>query len=120
MTSACFLVIAFAAVVMFPYLPGAESPAFQGVSLFVGVLFSLGSSGALGHIVAGVVLTYTNAFRLGDRVQIGDTVGDVVQRTTLVDPRMQWGEAGNVWHNAAVRTTLYAPVTAVRRLLRQG
>ncbi|MBK6423825.1 MAG: mechanosensitive ion channel family protein [Gemmatimonadetes bacterium] len=79
-----FLVIAFAAVVMFPYLPGAESPAFQGVSLFVGVLFSLGSSGALGHIVAGVVLTYTNAFRLGDRVQIGDTVGDVVQRTMLV------------------------------------
>jgi small-conductance mechanosensitive channel len=79
-----FLVIAFAAVVMFPYLPGAESPAFKGVSLFVGLLFSLGSTGAVGHIVAGVVLTYTNAFRLGDRVQIGETMGDVVQRTMLV------------------------------------
>jgi small-conductance mechanosensitive channel len=79
-----FLVIAFAAVVMFPYLPGAGSDAFKGVSLFVGVLFSLGSSGAVGNIVAGVVLTYTNAFRIGDRVQIGETVGDVVERTMLV------------------------------------
>lgn len=79
-----FLVIAFAAVVMFPYLPGAGSDAFKGVSLFVGVLFSLGSSGAVGNIVAGVVLTYTNAFQVGDRVQIGDTVGDVVERTMLV------------------------------------
>ncbi len=79
-----FLVIAFAAVVMFPYLPGAGSDAFKGVSLFVGVLFSLGSSGAVGNIVAGVVLTYTNAFTVGDRVQIGETVGDVVERTMLV------------------------------------
>jgi small-conductance mechanosensitive channel len=79
-----FLVIAFAAVVMFPYLPGAGSDAFKGVSLFVGVLFSLGSSGAVGNIVAGVVLTYTNAFQVGDRVQIGETVGDVVERTMLV------------------------------------
>lgn len=79
-----FLVIAFAAVVLFPYLPGAGSDAFKGVSLFVGVLFSLGSSGAVGNIIAGVVLTYTNAFRVGDRVQIGETVGDVVERTMLV------------------------------------
>lgn len=79
-----FLVIAFAAVVMFPYLPGAGSDAFKGVSLFVGVLFSLGSSGAVGNIVAGVVLTYTNAFQVGDRVQIGETTGDVVERTMLV------------------------------------
>lgn len=79
-----FLVLAFAAVVVFPYLPGAESEAFKGVSLFVGVLLSFGSSGAVGNIVAGVVLTYTNAFRIGDRVQIGETVGDVVERTMLV------------------------------------
>ncbi len=79
-----FLVIAFAAVVMFPYLPGAGSDAFKGVSLFVGVLFSLGSSGAVGNIVAGVVLTYTRAFQIGDRVKIGDTSGDVIERTLLV------------------------------------
>lgn len=79
-----FLVVAFAAVVMFPYLPGAGSDAFKGVSLFVGVLFSLGSSGAVGNIVAGVVLTYTRAFQIGDRVKIGETTGDVMERTLLV------------------------------------
>lgn len=79
-----FLVIAFAVVVMFPYLPGHDSPAFKGVSLFVGVLFSLGSSGAVGNIVAGVVLTYTRAFQIGDRVKIGETTGDVIERTLLV------------------------------------
>jgi hypothetical protein len=42
--------------------------------------------------------------------------GVVQRRTTLVDPRMQWSEASNVWHNAAVRTTLYAPVHILRRL----
>jgi hypothetical protein len=46
--------------------------------------------------------------------------GVVQQRTTLVDPRMQWSAAGDIWHNAAVRTTLYAPVNAVRRLLQPG
>ncbi len=46
--------------------------------------------------------------------------GVVQQRTTLVDPRMQWSAAGDIWHNAAVRTTLYAPINAVRRLLQPG
>lgn len=79
-----FVVIAFAAVVMLPYLPGAGSDAFKGVSVFVGVLFSLGSSGAVANVVAGVVLVYTRAFQIGDRVKIGETVGDVVERTLLV------------------------------------
>ena len=79
-----FLVLAFAVVVAFPYLPGSGSDAFKGVSIFLGVLFSLGSSSAIGNIVAGVVLTYTRAFQLGDRVQIGATAGDVVEKTLLV------------------------------------
>ncbi|TBR08080.1 MAG: mechanosensitive ion channel family protein [Rugosibacter sp.] len=79
-----FLILAFAAVVMFPYLPGAQSPAFQGISVFLGVLFSLGSTSAVSNIVAGVVLTYTRAFQIGDRVKIGDTVGDIVDKTLLV------------------------------------
>ncbi len=78
------LVLAFAAVLSFPYLPGAHTDAFKGVSLFLGVLFSLGSSSAISNIVAGVVLTYTRAFHIGDRVQIGETVGDVTERTLLV------------------------------------
>lgn len=46
--------------------------------------------------------------------------GIVQQRNSLIDPRMQWSAAGDVWHNAAVRTTLYAPVNAVRRLFQPG
>ncbi|HEY4307701.1 MAG TPA: mechanosensitive ion channel domain-containing protein [Gemmatimonadaceae bacterium] len=78
------LLLAFAAVVVFPYLPGARSDAFKGVSLFLGVLFSLGSSSAIGNMVAGVVLTYTRAFQIGDRVTIGETTGDVTEKTLLV------------------------------------
>ncbi len=79
-----FLVIAFAAVVAFPYIPGSQSAAFKGVSLFLGVLFSLSSSSAISNIVAGVILTYTKAFRVGDRVKIADTVGDVIEKSLLV------------------------------------
>jgi len=70
-------------VVILPYLPGAGSPAFQGVSLFVGLMLSLGSSGAIGNLVAGLVLTYSRSFSVGDRVKIGDTVGDVVSHGML-------------------------------------
>jgi small-conductance mechanosensitive channel len=78
------LVFAFALVVAFPYLPGSESSAFKGVSVFLGVLLSLGSAGAIGNVVAGVVLTYMRPFAIGDRVRIADTVGDVIERTLLV------------------------------------
>jgi len=79
-----FMIIAFAAVVAFPYLPGSESPAFKGISVFLGVLFSFGSAGAISNIVAGVILTYMRAFVTGDRVKISDTIGDVVEKTLLV------------------------------------
>jgi small-conductance mechanosensitive channel len=71
-------IVAFALVVAYPYIPGSESAAFKGVSLFLGVLFSLGSSTAISNIVAGYMLTYRRAFRLGDRVRIGDVTGEVV------------------------------------------
>ena len=77
------LILAFAVVVVFPYLPGSSSPAFKGVSIFLGVLFSLGSSSAVANIVSGVLLTYTRAFHVGDRVQIADTVGDVMEKGLL-------------------------------------
>jgi small-conductance mechanosensitive channel len=79
-----FLLIAFTAVVVFPYLPGSKSPAFQGVSIFLGVLFSLGSTSAVANIVSGMLLTYTRAFQDGDRVRIGETTGDVLGKTLLV------------------------------------
>jgi small-conductance mechanosensitive channel len=79
-----FMIFAITAIAIFPYLPGSKSPAFQGISIFLGVLFSLGSTSAVANIVAGVILTYMRAFRLGDRVQIADTVGDVVEVSLLV------------------------------------
>jgi small-conductance mechanosensitive channel len=74
-----FLLIAFSIVVLYPYLPGSESAAFKGVSIFIGVLFSLGSSSAVANIFAGLSLTYMRAYKVGDRVKIGETVGDVIE-----------------------------------------
>jgi small-conductance mechanosensitive channel len=78
------LIIAFTIVVVFPYLPGSDSPAFQGVTIFVGVLLSLGSTSAVANVVAGIVLTYTRAFRLGDFVAISETEGRIIERTAFV------------------------------------
>jgi small-conductance mechanosensitive channel len=74
-----WLLIAFAAVVAFPYVPGSNSPAFKGISIFVGVLFSLGSSSAIANLVAGFTLTYRRAFKVGDRIKIADFLGDVLE-----------------------------------------
>lgn len=77
-------IMALALVMAAPYLPGFGSPAFQGVSLFIGVLFSLGSSTALSNAMAGIILIYTRAFQLGDRIEVEDTQGDVVEKSLLV------------------------------------
>jgi small-conductance mechanosensitive channel len=78
------LLVALAIVAAYPYIPGSSSPAFQGISVFLGLLISLSSSAAIGNIVSGTVLTYTGGFRLGDRVRIGDTTGDIVETSMLV------------------------------------
>ena len=78
------IIYAFSFIVIFPYLPGSDSPVFQGVSVFLGLIISLGSSSAIGNIIAGLVITYMRAFKIGDRVKIGDTVGDVIEKTMLV------------------------------------
>jgi small-conductance mechanosensitive channel len=71
------LVIAFAVVVGYPYIPGSNSDAFKGVSLFLGVVFSLGSSSFLSNMIAGYSLNYRRLYKVGDRVQIGDVRGEV-------------------------------------------
>lgn len=74
----------FMFIVIFPYLPGSDSPIFKGVSVFLGVLFSLGSTSAIANLVAGLVITYMRPFKIGDRVQIGDVLGNVVEKNLLV------------------------------------
>ena len=77
-------VIAFALVVAYPYIPGSQSDAFKGISLFLGVVVSLGSSSVIGNIIAGYTMVYRRAFREGDRVKIDNHVGDVTERRLLV------------------------------------
>ncbi len=79
-----FLILILAVIVIFPYLPGSDSPFFQGISIFVGVLFSLGSTSAVSNIVAGILITYMRPFKLGEKVKIADTMGEVVDKTLLV------------------------------------
>jgi small-conductance mechanosensitive channel len=67
-----------AMVMAVPYLPGSDSKAFQGIALFLGVLVSLGSTSVISNLLSGLVLTYSRAYRVGDRVKIGDVVGDVI------------------------------------------
>ncbi len=78
------LIGALAAVLIFPYLPGFGSDAFQGVSIFLGILVSLGSTAAITNAVAGIILIYTRAFQIGDRVKIVDTIGNVEEKLLLV------------------------------------
>ena len=79
-----FLLYAFMFVLIFPFLPGSDSNIFKGVSVFIGILFSLGSSSAIANMVAGLVITYMRPFKIGDRIKIADVTGDVIEKTLLV------------------------------------
>lgn len=79
-----FLLYAFMFVLIFPYLPGSDSNIFKGVSVFIGVLFSFGSSSAIANMIAGLVITYMRPFKIGDRIKLGEVTGDVVEKTLLV------------------------------------
>lgn len=79
-----FVLYAFMLVVIWPFIPGSDSDIFKGVSVFLGLLISLGSSTAIGNIVAGLVITYMRPFKVGDRVKIGEVTGDVVEKAFLV------------------------------------
>lgn len=78
------LLVIVACIMATPYLPGFNSPAFQGISLFLGALFTLGSSSAVANAIAGIILIYTRAFRIGDIVQIGEIKGEVVEKSLFV------------------------------------
>lgn len=74
----------FMFILIFPYLPKSDSTVFQGVSVFAGIMISLGSTSIIGNLVAGLVITYMRPFRLGDRIKMDDCVGNVVEKTALV------------------------------------
>ena len=79
-----FLLYAFMIAMIYPYLPGSDKGVFQGISVFVGLIISLGSSTVIGNVIAGWVITYMRPFRKGDRIKLNDTIGDIIEKTPLV------------------------------------
>ncbi|MDR2729053.1 MAG: mechanosensitive ion channel family protein, partial [Chitinispirillales bacterium] len=77
-------IYAFTIVLIFPLLPESESSVFRGVSVFIGILFSIGSSSVVANMMAGLVITYMRSFKIGDRIKVGDVFGDVVEKTLFV------------------------------------
>ncbi|MDX1387427.1 MAG: mechanosensitive ion channel [bacterium] len=78
------MILAISVVIAYPYIPGSDSDAFKGVSIFIGLLVSLGSSSAIANLIAGYSLIYRRAFQVGDRIQIGEVTGDVTEMRLLV------------------------------------
>ena len=78
------LIIAFAVVVAYPYIPGSGTNAFKGISVFLGLIFSLGSSSFIGNLIAGYSMTYRRAFKKGDLIKAGDHIGFVEEQQILV------------------------------------
>jgi small-conductance mechanosensitive channel len=79
-----FLLYAFMIVLVYPYLPNSQSKVFQGVSVFLGLIVSFGSSSAIGNLVAGMIITYMRSFKLNDRIKINNIVGNVIEKTPIV------------------------------------
>ncbi len=77
------LILAVAFAIIFPYLPGAEAPAFKGVSILIGALITLGGAGAVSNLIGGVIIIYTRAFRIGDIIQTERFRGVVYEKTIL-------------------------------------
>jgi small-conductance mechanosensitive channel len=100
-----FLLLAFVLVIAFPYIPGSNSPAFQGVSLFLGLLLSLGSSSAVGNVVAGVIITYMRSFKVGDVVRIQENIGCVISHGLLTTKIRTWKNVEVTIPNSTVLST---------------
>ncbi len=79
-----FLLYAFMIAMIYPYLPGAESGVFQGISVFVGLIVSLGSSTVISNFIAGFVITYMRPFKVGDFIKVKETTGNVIEKTPFV------------------------------------
>ena len=78
------LLYIFMIAMIYKYLPGSDSGVFQGISVFVGLVISLGSSTLITNLMAGLVITFMRPFRVGDRIKLNDTTGDIIEKTPLV------------------------------------
>jgi small-conductance mechanosensitive channel len=78
------ILLVFMFIMIFPHLPNSDSKIFQGVSVFVGLLLSLGSTSLIGNLISGLVITYMRPFKVGDRIKMGDNLGNVIEKNSLV------------------------------------
>ena len=78
------LLYSFMFVMIWPLLPSSDSQIFQGVSVFIGVIVSLGSTSIIGNVMAGLVMTYMRPFKEGDFIRFGEVEGFVIEKTALV------------------------------------
>ena len=85
-----FFVCMFALVIIYPYLPGSGTKALEGISVFVGLMISLGSSSAIANIIAGVMISYMRAFKKGDYVKIGESMGRITEKGIIVTRMMTY------------------------------
>jgi small-conductance mechanosensitive channel len=113
-------VIAFALVVAYPYIPGSESEAFKGLSIFAGVLISIGSSSFIANYMAGYTLIYRRLFKVGDRVQIGDIVGEVLEMRVQVTRFRTFKNEEVIIPNSTILTSVvtnFSTLAAARGLI---
>jgi small-conductance mechanosensitive channel len=97
----------FAIVQAYPYLPGSGTDAFKGISVFLGLLLSLGGSGVIGHATSGLVLMFSRALRPGDYIRVGEHEGTVIAMGTLSTKlRTPWLEEVNVPNLLLAGTTM--------------
>jgi small-conductance mechanosensitive channel len=73
------VVIAIVLIMAYPYLPGAGSDALQGLSVFAGLLISLGASSSVSNVIAGYITTFGRVLRVGDLIEVGGVRGVVTQ-----------------------------------------
>ena len=69
----------FAIIVAYPYIPGSQTEAFKGISVFVGLVVSLGSTGIINQIMSGLFVVYSKALKTGEWVKVNDTEGEVLE-----------------------------------------
>ena len=97
------VVILGSLMILYPFMPGAGSEVFKGFSLFVGAMFTLGASSSVSNMISGIILTYTRSFRIGDRIHVGGTTGDVLTRGLFVTRlRTVYNEQVTVPNNVAL------------------
>jgi small-conductance mechanosensitive channel len=98
------VLLLFILMVSFPYLPGSDLPFFRSFSLFVGALVTIGSGGTIGNLLAGILLTYTRAFRVGEVVSVDGVYGKVIERTLLTTRVMTMGNEQVTIPNSKILT----------------